>query len=122
MAELREQIAELTAEKAAYAGRASCTASCTSCHMPCDAHLSYAAVRIGICRAAHRQRSCQLALLGLAERARHARATQQCDGRQHTPVSASCTTQVCGFARRTDGAVFKPRGGDFEARCSVRRK
>ena len=27
----------------------------------------------------------------------------------------SCTTQVCG-------AVFKPRGGEFGARCSVRRK
>ena len=40
VAELREQIAELTAEKAAYAGRASCTrhtASCTSCHVPCNA-------------------------------------------------------------------------------------
>jgi hypothetical protein len=118
MAELRAQTAELTAENAAYAGRASCTrrtASCTSWHVSCNAHLSYAAVRISICRAAHRQRPCQLALLGLVERAQHARATQQCGGRQHTPVSTSCTTQVCGFARRTDGAACKPRGGKFEA-------
>ncbi len=64
MAELRAQTAELTLEKAAYDGRASCTrrtASCTSCHVSCNAHLSYAAVRISICRAAHQQRPCQLA-------------------------------------------------------------
>jgi hypothetical protein len=79
-AELRAQDAERTAENAPYAGRASCTrrtASCTSCHVSCNAHLSHGAVRISICRAAHRQRSCQLALLGLAERAQHARATRQ---------------------------------------------
>ena len=80
MAELRAQDAELTVEKAAYAGRASCTrrtASCTSCHVSCNTHLPHGTVRISICRAAHRQRSCQLALLGLAERAQRARATQQ---------------------------------------------
>jgi hypothetical protein len=46
-------------------------ATCLATHLPHDA------VRIGICRAAHRQRSCQLALLGRAESAQHARATQQ---------------------------------------------
>jgi hypothetical protein len=87
MAELAH-FAELTAEKAAYAGRACCTrrtGSCASCHVSYNARLSYAAVRISTCRAAHRQRSCQLALLGVAERAQHARAMQQCDGRQRTP-------------------------------------
>ncbi len=36
------------------------------------------------------------------------------------PMSTSYTTQVCGFTRRTHGAVFKPRSGEFEARRSVR--
>jgi hypothetical protein len=78
MAELRARISELTVEKAAYADRARCTcrtAFCTSCHVSCNTHLSYAAERISICRAAHRQLSCQLALLGLVERAQRARAT-----------------------------------------------
>jgi hypothetical protein len=38
------------------------------------------------------------------------------------PVSTLCTTQVCGFGRRTVGAAFKPCGGQFEARRSVQRK
>ena len=66
MAELRAQIAALTLEKAAYAGRARCTrrkASCKSCHVSCNTHLPQSAVRISICGAAHRQRSCQQALL-----------------------------------------------------------
>jgi hypothetical protein len=89
MAELRAQDAELTLENAPYAGRASCTrrtASCTSCHVSCNTHLHTTqwATAFAV------KRSCQLALLGLAERAQHARAMQQCDGRQHTPLSISC--------------------------------
>ena len=80
MAELHAQIAELTLEKAAYAGRASCKRR-AAWHFAIQriAHLQYAmcqktrhlpydAVRISICHAA-RQLSCHLALLGLAERA-----------------------------------------------------
>ena len=83
MAELREQIAELTAEKAAYAGRASCERR-AAWHVLYKrrAHPRHATrqekttpviVRVCICRAAW-QLSCQLALLELAERAQHARA------------------------------------------------
>jgi hypothetical protein len=66
MAELCAQIAAVTLEKAEYAGRASCTrrkASCKSCHVSCNTHLPHDAVRISIWHAAHRQRSCQQALL-----------------------------------------------------------
>jgi hypothetical protein len=85
MAELRAQTAELTVEKAAYAGRASCLRR-AAWHVLYKrrAHLRHATrqekttpviVRVCICLAA--RLSCQLALLGLAERAQHARATQQ---------------------------------------------
>jgi hypothetical protein len=97
MAELRAQIAELTLQKAAYAGRASCVRRAAwlvpdivvkICSMP-RTRTCHDAVRISICRAAHRQRSCQLALLGLAERAQRARATLRYDGRQRTPCHLS---------------------------------
>jgi hypothetical protein len=115
MAELRARIAELTAENAPYAGRASCTrrtASCTSCHVSCNAHLSHGAVRISICRAAHGQRSCQLALLGLAERAQHARATQPFDGRHHA---------TCQYLVRNTGVRLRSAHCRRSTRTSWRR-
>jgi hypothetical protein len=82
MAELHAQIAELTAEKAGYAAEQAarvarhddiCRTAClTSQHAT---YLCYDAVHISVCHSA-RQLSCQLALLGLAERAQHACATQ----------------------------------------------
>ena len=87
MNKVRAQIVELTLEEAAYAAHASC-ARRAAWHVPysvehiCKCHVSGNAtpviVRICICQAARNDTSFELALLGLAQRAQHARVTQQC--------------------------------------------
>jgi hypothetical protein len=83
MAELRAQNAELTLEHAAYAGRARAARHDGMCP---TAYCTSAACRVLVPRTCHTtqcasafavKRSCQLALLGRAERAQRARATQR---------------------------------------------
>ena len=134
MNEVRAQIAELTLEEAAYAAHASCVRR-AAWHVPysvehiCKCHVSGNAtpviVRICICQAARHVMRASTARTGAESATCTSHATMYTTMRWKTPytmppVSTSYTTQVCGFTRRTHGAVFKPRGGEFEARRSVR--
>ena len=136
MAELRAQIAELTLEKAAYAGFASCTRR-TARHVPYSVRHICSMPHVmphapATRRSAHQHLPCSpstavmpasIAKTGGESAARTCHAAMRWKTPCATPpVRTSCATQVCGPDRRTDGAVFTPRGGQYEARCSVRRQ